>query len=160
MKWCTDITEFRIGEDKLYLSVVQDLFSREIIAWQTASRPELSLACGMLKKALKAKCRKKGLLLHSDMGWHYRTPKWRSMLKRVKVKQSMSRKGQCQDNAVMENFFSHLKAEMYHRKKYDTVAELTNDIKAYMRYYNTKRISQKTGGMSPKEYRAHVEEQE
>ncbi len=153
MKWCTDVTEFSAGGEKLYLSVVQDLFNGEIIAWQTAQRPALSLTCKMLEQALKVPGRKAGLMLHSDQGWQYRTPLWRAMLAEAGVIQSMSRKGNCFDNAVMENFFSHLKAEMYCCRKYDSVDVLRRDINAYIRYYNNERICLRTG-MSPVEYRA------
>ncbi|MCY0774562.1 IS3 family transposase, partial [Enterobacter cloacae complex sp. 2022EL-00788] len=117
------------------------------------------LVCRMLKKALKA-CRiKEGVMLHSDQGWAYRTPVWRRMLADAGITQSMSRKGNCLDNAVMENFFSHLKVEMYYRKKYSSVKELESDIGRYIRYYNTERISLKMGGMSPVEYRTLTEQQ-
>ncbi|MBX9496592.1 IS3 family transposase [Yersinia enterocolitica] len=159
LKWCTDVTEFRVGEKKLYLSVIQDLFNNEIISWHTAERPALPLTCKTLEKALKVKGRKEGLMLHSDQGWHYRTPMWRSMLVDAGITQSMSRKGSCLDNAVMENFFSHLKAEMYHRKKYESATDLKRDIVEYIHYYNTERISLKTDGMSPVEYRTRAERQ-
>ena len=155
-KWCTDVTEFRIGQEKLYLSVVQDLFNLEIIAWQMSQKPVLSLTCGMLERALQAPVRKTGLMLHSDQGWQYRTPMWRSMLADAGVIQSMSRKGNCLDNAVMENFFSHLKVEMYHRNRYNSVDVLMQDIEGYISYFNNERISLKTG-MSPVEYRASRE---
>ena len=160
MKWCTDVTEFRAGEHKLYLSVVQDLYSHEIVAWHTSRRPSQRLVCKMLDDALKVKYRKKGLILHSDQGWHYKTLMWRAMLADAGVIQSMSRKGNCLDNAVMENFFSHLKAEMYHRKRYDCVEVLRHDVIKYINYYNNERISLKTGGMSPAEYRALMEKQQ
>lgn len=159
LKWCTDVTEFRVGTNKLYLSVIQDLFNNEIISWHTSQRPALFLTCKTLEKALKVKGRKEGLMLHSDQGWHYRTPMWRSMLGDAGITQSMSRKGNCLDNAVMENFFSHLKAEMYHRKRYESATELKRDIVEYIHYYNTERISLKTGGMSPAEYRTQAESQ-
>ncbi|AJK06657.1 integrase core domain protein [Yersinia pestis] len=159
LKWCTDVTEFRVGAQKLYLSVIQDLFNNEIISWHMSERAALILTCKTLEKALKVKGRKEGLMLHSDQGWHYRTPMWRSMLVEAGIRQSMSRKGNCLDNAVMENFFSHLKAEMYHRKKYDSATVLKRDIVEYIHYYNTERISLKTGGMSPAEYRTQVEKQ-
>ena len=79
------------------------------------------------------------------------------MLAGAGITQSMSRKGNCLDNAVMENFFSHLKVEMYHRRRYDSVKELARDISAYIDYYNTERISLRTGGMSPAAYRAQAE---
>lgn len=158
MKWCTDVTEFRAGGETLYLSVVQDLFNREIVAWEMSTRPALSLTCKMLEKALKTGLQKEGIMLHSDQGWQYRTPMWRSMLAEGQVLQSMSRKGNCLDNAVMENFFSHLKVEMYHRKKYESVNALKRDIDRYIRYYNCERINLRMG-MSPAEYRAMKENQ-
>ncbi|MBA0034627.1 IS3 family transposase [Pantoea sp. BIGb0393] len=158
MKWCTDVTEFRAGGETLYLSVVQDLFNREIVAWEMSTRPALSLTCKMLEKALKTGLQKEGIMLHSDQGWQYRTPMWRSMLAEGQVLQSMSRKGNCLDNAVMENFFSHLKVEMYHRKKYESGNALKRDIDRYIRYYNCERINLRMG-MSPAEYRAMKENQ-
>lgn len=160
MKWCTDVTEFRAGEHKLYLSVIQDLYSHEIVAWRTARRPSQRLVCKMLGDALKVNYRKEGIILHSDQGWHYKSLMWRAMLAGAGMTQSMSRKGNCLDNAVMENFFSHLKAEMYHRKKYDSVEVLRRDVVEYIHYYNNERISLKTGGMSPKEYQAQMEMQQ
>lgn len=160
MKWCTDITEFRAGEQKLYLSVVQDLYNNEIVAWRCSRRPSQHLVCQMLDEALKVAYRKKGMILHSDQGWHYKTLMWRAMLADAGVTQSMSRKGNCLDNAVMENFFSHLKAEMYHRNSYDSVEVLRQDVAEYIRYYNHERISLKCGGMSPSEYRASMEMQQ
>lgn len=157
MKWCTDITEFRAGEHKLYLSALLDLYNNEIVAWETSRRPSQRLVCKMLDEALKASARKKELILHSDQGWHYKTLMWRAMLSDAGIMQSMSRKGNCLDNAVMENFFSHLKAEMYHRKRYDSVEALRRDIAEYIHYYNHERISLKTGGLSPVQYRAQTE---
>lgn len=157
IKWCTDVTEFRAGGQKLYLSALQDLFNNEIVAWSMSTSASQPLVCRMLHKALKAKKHSEGLVLHSDQGWAYRTPAWRLMLEKAGIVQSMSRKGNCLDNAVMENFFSHLKVEMYYRKKYGSVKELERDIKAYIRYFNTERISLKTGGLSPVTYRTQVE---
>ena len=160
MKWCTDVTEFRVAGQKLYLSALQDLFNNEIVAWNMSTSPSQPLVCRMLQRAVKAGRHKEGLILHSDQGWAYRTPAWRLMLEKAGRTQSMSRKGNCLDNAVIENFFSHLKVEMYYRKKYGTVKELERDIRLYIRYYNTERISLKTGGLSPVAYRAQAERHE
>lgn len=157
IKWCTDVTELRAGGQKVFLSVLQDLFNNEIVAWQTSTSQSQPLVCSMLKKALKACRNKEGVVLHSDQGWAYRTPVWRRMLAEAGITQSMSRKGNCLDNAVIENFFSHLKVEMYYRKKYSSVKELESDIGRYIRYYNTERISLKMDGMSPVEYRTLTE---
>ncbi|AFJ45165.1 putative integrase [Shimwellia blattae DSM 4481 = NBRC 105725] len=159
LKWCTDITEFRAGTHKLYLSVIQDLFNKEIVAWHTSLRPSLGLVCKTLDKSLKGKNYRPELILHSDQGWHYHTLMWRSMLADAGIRPSMSRKGNCLDNAVMENFFSHLKTEMYYRKEYRDPEELRRDIAKYIHYFNQERISLKTGGVSPVEYRAQVEKQ-
>lgn len=159
-RWCTDVTEFRVGGQKLYLSALQDLFNNEIVAWNMSTSQSQTLVCRMLHKAVKAGRHKEGLILHSDQGWAYRTPAWRLMLEKAGITQSMSRKGNCLDNAVIENFFSHLKVEMYRRKKYGSVKELERDIRMYIRYYNTERISLKTGGMSPVAYRTQAERNE
>lgn len=127
IKWCTDVTEFRAGGQKLYLSALQDLFNNEIVAWNMSTSASQPLVYRMLHKVLKAHRHSEGLVLHSDQGWAYRTPAWRLMLEKAGIVQSMSRKGNCLDNAVMENFFSYLKVEMYYRKRYGCVKELERD---------------------------------
>ncbi|WP_129543134.1 IS3 family transposase [Serratia sp. 1D1416] len=155
-KWVTDVTEFRVGEDKLYLSPVLDLYNGEIIAYEVARRAEFRLVKKMLDKAV---CRIKPgeqLLLHSDQGWHYQMAAYQHALRVNGVKQSMSRKGNCLDNAVMENFFGHLKAELYYLQRFDSVEHLAQEIDAYIDYYNYHRIRQKLKGLSPVEYRTQA----
>lgn len=152
-KWVTDVTEFSVAGKKLYLSPVMDLYNGEIIAYETSHRPDFPLVMNMLKKAAR-KCRgKDGLLLHSDQGWHYRMRPYRAALTRYGMKQSMSRKGNCFDNAAMESFFGTLKAEYFHLSEFEDVEQLNTGLKRYIDYYNRQRIKTKLGGMSPVEYR-------
>lgn len=152
-KWVTDVTEFSVAGKKLYLSPVMDLYNGEIVAYQTSHRPDFSLVMNMLKKAVK-KCKATdGLLLHSDQGWHYRMQPYRAALARYKMKQSMSRKGNCFDNAAMESFFATLKTEYFYLSDFGNVEQLNAGLKNYINYYNRHRIKSKLGAMSPVEYR-------
>ncbi|EIH7011896.1 IS3 family transposase, partial [Escherichia coli] len=137
-KWVTDITEFRAGGQKLYLSPILDLFNGEIVAWETACRPTEELVKRMLNKGLESLAEGEKPLLHSDQGWHYRIKSYQSALADRGLVQSMSRKGNCLDNAVMENFFGHLKEEMYYRRDYRNVEELENAVNEYITYWNQK----------------------
>ncbi|EPR9476707.1 IS3-like element IS1397 family transposase, partial [Escherichia coli] len=148
-KWVTDITEFRAGGQKLYLSPILDLFNGEIVAWETACRPTEELVKRMLNKGLESLAEGEKPLLHSDQGWHYRIKSYQSALADKGLVQSMSRKGNCLDNAVMENFFGHLKEEMYYRRDYRSVEELENAVNEYITYWNQKRIKLSLGGLSP-----------
>lgn len=152
-KWVTDVTEFNVAGKKLYLSPVMDLYNGEIVAYETSHRPGFSLVMNMLKKAAR-KCRgMDGPQLHSDQGWHYRMQPYRAALARYGMKQSMSRKGNCFDNAAMESFFATLKAEYFHLSEFEDVEQLNAGLKSYIDYYNRHRIKMKLGGMSPVEYR-------
>lgn len=154
-KWVTDITEFKVGGKKLYLSPIMDLCNKEIISYQLSESPNFKQIDTMLKKALIKLPKQENLLLHSDQGWQYQMPMYQKILKQNNIKQSMSRKGNCLDNAVIENFFGILKSELYYLKKYKTIKNLKADIQDYIRYYNQERISLTLNGMSPIKYRAH-----
>ncbi len=104
-KWATDVTEFNVNGDKLYLSACMDLYNREIIAHRMARRPVFELVSGTLDAALSRSKLTGELTVHSDQGWHYKMQPYRMMLARCGVTQSMSRKGNCYDNAVIESFF-------------------------------------------------------
>ena len=95
-------------------------------------------------------------MLHSDQGWHYRYPDYRQRLKEAGLEQSMSRKGNCLDNAAMESFFGTLKSEYFYREKFESVDQLRAGIDEYIRYYNCERIKMKLGGLSPVAYRARA----
>lgn len=152
-KWVTDVTEFNVNGRKLYLSPVMDLYNGEIIAWKSSTRPTFDLVGGMLRKAFS--CLKRGdqPMLHSDQGWQYQMPAWRRLLNQQAIRQSMSRKGNCLDNAAMESFFGTLKAEFFHLNKFDSVEQLQAGIRQYIHYYNHERIRLKLKGLSPVQYR-------
>lgn len=151
-KWVTDVTEFKVKGQKLYLSPVMDLYNGEIIAWQSSTRPTFDLVSGMLKKAISHLKRSERPLLHSDQGWQYQMPAYRRLLGK-KVRQSMSRKGNCLDNAAMESFFGTLKSEFFYLNEFDSVKQLQAGIRQYIHYYNHERIRLKLKGLSPVQYR-------
>jgi putative transposase len=155
-KWVTDVTEFNVKGEKLYLSPVMDLYNGEIIAYKTLRKPILPLVMEMLKKACLKLSAEQKPLLHSDQGWQYRHPLYRAALEQKGLKQSMSRKGNCLDNAAMESFFATLKTEMFYLKRFESIAELEGDIKRYIRYYNYERIKLKLNGLSPVDYRTQA----
>jgi transposase InsO family protein len=152
-KWVTDVTEFKVGLRKLYLSTVMDLYNGEIIAYQTATRPHFALVSDMLDKAFKHLKGLARLILHSDQGWQYQQPRYQQALARRGIKQSMSRKGNCLDNAAMESFFGTLKSELFYLKRFESVEQLNAELDEYIGYYNHKRIKSKLGGLSPVEFR-------
>jgi len=152
-KWVTDVTEFKVGGEKLYLSPVMDLYNGEIIAWEMSRRPVFELVSNMLGMAIgKLKPGEKPLL-HSDQGWQYRMPVYQQILHQQQMEQSMSRKGNCLDNAAMESFFAVLKSEFFYLNKFNNVDELRNGIDEYIQYYNHRRIKMKLNGLSPVQYR-------
>lgn len=154
-KWATDVTEFNISGQKLYLSPVIDLYNQEIISYELSERPDFKSVMTMLSKALKKVDKDSSLLLHSDQGWQYQMKQYQHVLQQNGIQQSMSRKGNCLDNAVIENFFGILKSELFYLKKYDSVLQLKQDINEYIKYYNRDRIKLNLNGMSPIQYRAH-----
>jgi putative transposase len=152
-KWVTDVTEFSVAGEKLYLSPVMDLYNGEIIAFEMSRRPAYELVASMLKKALsKLKLGEKPLL-HSDQGWQYKMPAYIRVLQQKGIVQSMSRKGNCLDNAAMESFFAVLKSEFFYLNQFRSVDELQAGIRKYIRYYNHDRIKMKLKGLSPVQYR-------
>lgn len=155
-KWVTDITEFRIGERKVYLSPIMDLFDRQIIAWSVGISPNLDLALSALRSAMVTLPAGAAPIVHSDQGFHYQHWSWQAMLADAGATQSMSRKGNCLDNAVMENFFGHLKEEMFHHTWYADIDVFIVALNDYITWYNTERISTRLKGMSPVQYRTHA----
>lgn len=160
-KWATDVTEFNVKGNKLYLSPIIDLFNGEIISYNLSTSPNFKQILEMLNEAFKRRKKDKvtviKTILHSDQGWQYRMQSYQKKLKKNKITQSMSRKGNCLDNAIIENFFGVLKSELFYLKKYNSILELTNEIKEYIKYYNNERIRINLNGMSPVEYRAHYD---
>ena len=152
-KWVTDVTEFNVGGEKLYLSPVLDLYNGEIIAFETSKRPVFELVSSMLKKALSRLGPDDKPMLHSDQGWQYRMPAYQRQLQERQLVQSMSRKGNCHDNAAMESFFGVLKSEFFYLNKFDSVDALRDGLADYIHYYNHDRIKLKLEGLSPVQYR-------
>ncbi|MFJ6001136.1 IS3 family transposase [Arthrobacter sp. NPDC092385] len=155
-KWVTDVTEFSVGDRKLYLSPVMDLFDRQIISYSISSSPNLELTNTSLREALATLKGGEEPLVHSDQGFQYQHASWRRLLQDAGAHQSMSRKGNCYDNAVMENFFGHLKEELFHRVRFISTDAFTEALHEYIRWYNTERISTKLKGLSPVRYRAQT----
>ena len=152
-KWVTDVTEFRLAGDKLYLSPVMDLYNGEIVAFETSRRPLFKLVDNMLTKALDRLGEGERPILHSDQGWQYRMSAFQCRLQAKGLAQSMSRKGNCLDNAPMESFFATLKSELFHPGNFQTVENLNRAITDYIDYYNNRRIKLKLKGLSPVQYR-------
>jgi len=152
-KWVTDVTEFNVGGAKLYLSPIMDLYNGEIVAYETAKRPLLNMVEKMLMSAFKRLGPSDKPILHSDQGWQYRMPQYRRCLDSRAITQSMSRKGNCHDNASMESFFGTLKSEFFYLNEFSSIEELQVGIAEYIEYYNQDRIKLKLKGLSPIDYR-------
>ncbi|MDQ0178550.1 transposase InsO family protein [Bacillus chungangensis] len=156
-KSVTDFTEFKLFGEKLYLSPVLDLFNGEIITYTIGSRPTYSLVSEMLEKAFKRLSEDDELLMHSDQGWHYQMKQYRHALKERGITQSLSRKGNCYDNAVMEYFFGIMKSEFLYFKEFESIDHFKLELAKYIEYYNNKRIKAKLKGMSPIQFRTHTQ---
>lgn len=154
-KWVTDVTEFKVNGRKLYLSPIVDLFNGEVISYNLSKHPVFKQITDMLSKAFEKITDTTNLILHSDQGWQYQMKEYQAILKDKGIRQSMSRKGNCLDNSLAENFFGLLKSELYYINDYNNIDELEKDIKDYIYYYNNKRIKLKLNGMSPVQYRTH-----
>jgi transposase InsO family protein len=152
-KWVTDVTEFNVRGDKLYLSPMMDLYNGEIIAYEMQPRVHFPLVGNMLKKALNKLAGHAWPLVHSDQGWHYQMPAYRRQLAAHGLTQSMSRSGNCLDNAAMESFFATLKSEFFHLNKFSSIEQLREGLRRYIHYYNHHRIKSKLRGLSPVQYR-------
>ncbi|MGG4108365.1 IS3 family transposase, partial [Paenibacillus lautus] len=135
-KWVTDITEFKLFGEKLYLSPMLDLYNGEIITYTIGSRPIYSLVSTMLDQAFNRLADEDTLLIHSDQGWHYQMKQYRHALKERGVKQSMSRKGNCYDNAVIENFFGIMKSEFLYINEFESIEQFKQELSTYIDYYN------------------------
>ncbi len=148
-KWVTDVTEFHVFGQKLYLSPILDLCSRDIVSYTISDRPVLSMVTTMLEQAFAALPDGTGLLLHSDQGWQYQHSQYQRMLKEKGIRQSMSNKGNCLDNAVMENFFGLLKSELLYLQEFESVEHFKQELIDYLDYYNNRRIKAKLKGLPP-----------
>lgn len=154
-KWTTDVSQFNFSWGKCYISPILDMNTNEIISYDLSLSPNVDQIRRMLDAAFKKFPLVDGLIFHSDQGWQYQHQYFRETLKTHGIIQSMSRKGNCYDNCIMETFFGRLKNEMYygHEKEYKSFKEFEKAIKEYIRYYNTERIQAKTKWMPPVKYR-------
>ncbi len=148
-EWVTDVTEFSLVGRKLYLSPILDLHSSDLVSHTICEYPTLSMVVDMVKLAMPVLPRGAEPILHSDQGWHYQHEHYRRLLKDNGIKQSMSRKGNCLDNAVMENFFGLLKSELLYLEEFDSLEQFKEELIEYLDYYNNRRIKAKLKGLPP-----------
>ena len=148
-KWVTDVTEFNLFGEKIYLSPILDLHSRDLISYTIFERPVLEMVTTMLNQAFEKIPDNTNLILHSDQGWHYQHKQYQRMLQRKGIRQSMSRKGNCLDNAVMENFFGLLKTELFYLQEFESMNHFKQELIEYLDYYNNRRIKAKLKGLPP-----------
>lgn len=154
-KWLTDITEFKIGEGKVYLSPIIDCFDGMPITWTVGTSPNAELVNTMLDNAIVLLKENEHPIVHSDRGCHYRWSGWIQRMDEAGLTRSMSKKGCSPDNSACEGFFGRMKNEMFYGEKWDkiSVEEFISIINQYMQWYRDKRIKLSLGGLSPMEYR-------
>lgn len=151
--WVTDITYLRTHEGWLYLAVVIDLFSRQVVGWAMQGQMTTDLVLNALTMAVWRRRPQAGLMLHSDQGSQYTSADWQAFLRSHGIQCSMSRRGNCHDNAVAESFFQLLKRERVRRKTYLTREHARSDVFDYIElFYNPKRRHGANGGLAPVEY--------
>ena len=137
--WCGDVTYIKAGTRWLYFAAVLDLFARRIVGWSFSMTPDAALTCEALRMAIELRGHPKNVLFHSDQGCQYTSHKFRNELLANGFRQSMSRKGECWDNAVMERFFGSLKSEWVPSTGYESAHEARMDVQGYVMRYNNER---------------------
>ncbi|WOB61653.1 IS3 family transposase [Pseudomonas sp. NBB] len=147
--WCGDVTYIQVGRRWLYLAAVIDLYARRVVGWAFSMIVDANLACNALRMAAESRGRPAGVMFHSDQGCQYTSHKLRAALDEYNLKQSMSHRGQCWDNAAMERFFGALKSEWVPAEGYETEAQARVDIQAYLMRYNLKRLHSYNGYETP-----------
>lgn len=148
--WCGDVTYIWAGTRWMYLAVVMDLFKRRIIGWACSESPDTNLTCAALRTAYESRGKPKGVLFHSDQGCHYTSIQYRNMLWLYQATQSMSRRGNCWDNAVMERFFRSFKTEWMPKYGYRSIEAATTDTLNYIhQHYNLVRGHSYNNYLSP-----------
>ena len=154
-KWTTDVSQFGFSWGKCYLSPILDMNNNEVISHDLSLHPTLEQVQRMMDRAFEKFPDVSGVIMHSDQGWQYQHQYFRETLRSHGMIQSMSRKGNCYDNCIMETFFGRLKNEMFygHEKEYSSFEEFSKAIDEYIYYYNNERIQSKTKWMPPVKYR-------
>ena len=148
-KRVTDVTEFSLFGEKLYLSPILDLCSSDLVSYTISDRPVLSMVTTMLNKAFEKIPDGTNLILHSDRDWQYQHKQYQRMLREKGIQQSMRRKGNCLDNAVIENFFGLLKSELLYLQDFESMEHFKQELIDYLDYYNNRRIKAKLKGLPP-----------
>lgn len=154
-KLATDVTQINVGDEKCYLSPIMDMYNGEILSFIISDSPNLKMVMNMLELLYSKHKHFKNTILHSDQGWHYQHFDFRNSLIEHNINQSMSRKGNCLDNSMMENFFGLMKSELLYNQKFDSMKEFKEKLVEYINYYNNDRIKLRLNGMSPVQYRLH-----
>lgn len=154
-KWLTDITEFAIPAGKVYLSPIIDCYDGMVVSWKIGRTPDSILVNKMLDEAINTLKPSEHPLIHTDRGCHYRWPGWIKRMEDAGLTRSMSKKGCSPDNAACEGFFGRLKNETFYGRSWIDISieDFIAEINSYIQWYNTKRIKQSLGYMSPVEYR-------
>ena len=152
-KWATDVTQIKIKDRRVYLSPIMDMFNGEIVSYVISDSPDLKMVMSMLHGAFKKRNIQGGLIFHSDQGWHYQHEMYQKALQDRNIIQSMSRKGNCLDNAMMENFFGLMKNELLYLQEWDSIDQFKKALRNYIKYYNNDRIKLRLKGKSPVQYR-------
>ena len=158
-KWTTDVSQFSFRWGNCFLSPIMDMFNNEIVSFDLSTKADYQQIERMLKKVNIGEKDYTGLILHSDQGWQYQNPRYVDSLLKSGIKQSMSRKGNCYDNSIMESFFGLMKNEMFygHEDEIGSFDIFKTIVNEYIDYYNNKRIKCKTNWMSPVAYRLSVQ---
>lgn len=151
-KWVTDITYIPFNGRRLYLSVLYDLYNNEVISYKISGRNDLQLVIQTIKAGIK-KRDANGVLLHSDQGFQYTSHQYHKLLQDYSIIASMSRKGNCLDNACVESFFGHYKSECLYLNTFKTSDEVKSAVRRYIRFYNNERYQSRLKNHSPVEYR-------
>jgi len=157
-KWTTDVTQVKIGDERIYLSPILDMFNGEVISYSISNSPNMIMINEMLYKAFGKVRKTSGIIFHFDQGCQYQQYSYRKILEEHGIIQSMSRKGNCLDNAVAENFFGIMKTELLYAEKFESSKEFITALKQYINYYNNERIKIRLNGKSPVQYRALLQE--
>ena len=153
VKLGTDVTEFRVADGKAYPAPVCDMGSKEIVAWDVSRHPDMAQQRRLLAMLEEKLPEDADPIPHSDMGWQYRHRWWRDRLAGLNIRQSMSRKDNCIDNAATEQVFGHLKDEFHAGREFASYEQFKNELDAYIIHWNTKRRQIRLEGHTPEEFR-------
>ena len=153
-KWVTDITYIQYGSMNLYLSTIMDLYNNEIVAYKLYNHQQSPLVIDTLKEALEKRNNVEDVIIHSDQGSVYTSYDFQNLVKERNLVSSMSRRGNCWDNAVIESFHSNLKSEEFQYCKFNSlpIIEVVKKVDNFIKHYNEERIQEKLGYLTPKEY--------